>query len=182
LFSDWILTEPKKQVRINRNGNEVTTWVFQTFSHEAFNPLAKLFINSEGKKGISPNLIKDHLTPKGLAYWFMDDGGKLDYSSNDGKGIVLNTQCFSESEVNIMASELQSKFGLIIWVKSNKGRGVIAISGKSYENFLELVSPFIIESMIHKLPSIRSNSLVDLPNKKVNTPPIMSYLKVNLFI
>jgi len=155
LFSEWILSEPKEQIRVNKNGNEVKTWVFQTFSHEAFNPLAKLFINSEGKKGISPNLIKDHLTPKGLAYWFMDDGGKLDYTSNEGKGIVLNTQCFSEIEVNNMASELKTKFDLITWVKLNKGRSIIAISGKSYDKFLELVGPFIIESMAHKLPSIR---------------------------
>jgi len=97
LFSEWILSEPREQVRINKNGHEVKTWVFQTFSHKAFNPLAELFINSEGKKGISPNLIQDHLTPRGLAYWFMDDGGKLDYTTNEGKGIVLNTQCFSET-------------------------------------------------------------------------------------
>jgi len=37
LFKEWILTEPKAQTRINSNGNEVVTWRFQTFSHEAFN-------------------------------------------------------------------------------------------------------------------------------------------------
>lgn len=156
LFSEWILTEPRKQIRVNKNGNEVITWVFQTFSHEAFNPLAKLFINPEGKKGISPNLVKNHLTPRGLAYWFMDDGGKLDYTSNEGKGIVLNTQCFDEAEVKDMALELQTKFDLITWVKLNKGRWIIVISGKSFERFLELVGPYIIESMVHKLPSVRN--------------------------
>lgn len=50
VFSDWILSEPREQIRINKYGNEVKTWAFQTFSHEAFNPLADLFINSEGKK------------------------------------------------------------------------------------------------------------------------------------
>lgn len=43
------------------------------------------------KKLISKDLIKDYLTPRGLAYWFMDDGRKLDYSSNNGKGIIFNT-------------------------------------------------------------------------------------------
>jgi hypothetical protein len=45
LFKEWILTEPKAQTRINSNGNEDITWRFQTFSHEAFNPLAELFLS-----------------------------------------------------------------------------------------------------------------------------------------
>jgi hypothetical protein len=28
------------------------------------------------RKGVINNLIKNHLTGRGLAYWFMDDGGK----------------------------------------------------------------------------------------------------------
>lgn len=59
LFKD--LTEPKAQTRIN--GNEVLTWRFQTFSHEAFNPLAELFLSVQGKKMIKDGLIRDHLTP-----------------------------------------------------------------------------------------------------------------------
>ncbi len=59
-----ILTEPKAQTRINSNGNEVTTWRFQTFSHEAFNPLAELFLSVQGKKMVKDGLIRDHLTYK----------------------------------------------------------------------------------------------------------------------
>jgi len=52
-----------------------------------------LFINKN--KIIYADLIKNHLTPRGLAYWFMDDGGKLDYNKNSkNKEIVLNTQSF----------------------------------------------------------------------------------------
>lgn len=40
---------------------------FQTISHEAFNPLAKLFIINN-VKGISKSLITDHLTARGLAF------------------------------------------------------------------------------------------------------------------
>jgi len=32
----------------------------------------------KNKKSIPKNLILNHLSPIGLAYWFMDDGGKLD--------------------------------------------------------------------------------------------------------
>jgi hypothetical protein len=55
-------------------------------------------IRGKGKKLVKDGLIRDHLTTRGLAYWFIDDGGKLDYSSNKGKGIVFNTHSFTEAE------------------------------------------------------------------------------------
>jgi len=42
----------------------------------------------------------------------MDDGGKLDYTLNKGKGIVFNTHSFMEEEVKQMCIELQEKFKL----------------------------------------------------------------------
>ena len=66
-----------------------------------------------GKKGIPNSLIIDHLTERGLAYWFMDDGGKLDYNKNSkNKSIVFNTHSFTEQEVISMAKELSDKFNL----------------------------------------------------------------------
>lgn len=63
----------------------------------------------------------------GLAYWFMDDGGKLDYTENKGKGIVLNTQGFKENEVEKACQELKEKFNLKTWVGKNKNKPVIKI-------------------------------------------------------
>jgi hypothetical protein len=156
LFKEWILTEPKKRIRINKNNNEVITWWFQTLSHEAFNPLAKLFLSKQ-KKSVPKNLIKNNLTPRGLAYWFMDDGGKLDYSSNKGKGIVFNTHSFSKEENEQMCIELHNKFSLNCRIKMNKNKPTIIISGKDYEHFCNLIKPFIISSMIKKLPSPRKS-------------------------
>jgi hypothetical protein len=158
LFKEWILSEPKARTRINQNGNEVITWWFQTFSHEAFNPLAELFLNGKGKKIVKDGLIRDHLTPRGLAYWFADDGGKLDYSSNRGKGIVFNTHSFTEAEVRQMCIELEAKFGFVCWLKFNKGQPTIAISGSSYDIFIEYISPYIFPTMRAKLPSPRSTN------------------------
>lgn len=52
----------------------------------------------------------------------MDDGGKLDYTKNEGKGIVFNTQSFTQEEVNNMCKELKEKFNLHTWVGKNKNR------------------------------------------------------------
>lgn len=90
-----------------------------------------------------------------MAYWFMDDGGKMDYTKNGGKGVVFNTQGFEWKEVEEMSKELGEKFGLITWVGENKKRPVIKVSGKSYERFMELVEENIIPSMKKKLPSKR---------------------------
>jgi len=98
----------------------------------------------------------------------MDDGGKLDYSSNKGKGIVFNTHCFTEAEVRQMCIELEAKFGLalalgqsrtkVCWLKFNKGKPIIAISGSSYDKFLEYTSSYIFPTMRAKLPSPRSTT------------------------
>nr|BBG67072.1 hypothetical protein [Stropharia rugosoannulata] len=110
LFDEWIISEPHKKIRTSPNGKEVFNWGFQTISHQAFNPLAELFI-SNSKKTISNGLILNHLTSRGLAYWFMDDGGKLDYNKNSkNKSIVLNTQSFTDLEVTNLAEELHEKF------------------------------------------------------------------------
>jgi len=120
LFKHWILSPPKSMERIMRikresNNNRrgklalprpaelgspikesiLKTLRFQTITHESFNFLGELFIKDKNKKSVPSNLIKDHLTEVGLSYWFMDDGGKLDYSKNEGKGLVFNTQNFS---------------------------------------------------------------------------------------
>lgn len=152
LFDEWVISKPHKKKRISPKGNLVINWGFQTISHEVFNKLADLFVNEEKKKFFSLNLIKNYLTARGLAYWFMDDGGKLDYNpQSKNKCIVLNTQNFTAKEVSMMAKELDEKFKLDCELRSNKGKRVIVI--KNYDNFLFLTNSYIIQSMKYKLPS-----------------------------
>lgn len=150
LFSNWILSSPKKVERINKNGNINITWRFQTFTHEVFNSLAIIFLNKDNKKFITNNLILNHLTPIGLAYWFMDDGGRLAYDEYS-KGLVLNTQSFTKEEVEMLALGLKTKFNFECWVKPNKGKYIIAISGNSYDKFKDQVMPYLVPSMHYKL-------------------------------
>lgn len=152
LFDEWVISKPHKKSRLSPSGNLVINWGFQTISHEAFNPLAKLFINNN-KKSISESLIISHLTGRGLAFWFMDDGGKLDYNKNSkNKSIVLNTQSFSDTEVERLSLELKTKFNFNIEIRANKGKKVIVIKNDSYPLFTELVNPYIIPEMRYKLP------------------------------
>lgn len=65
LFDEWVISKPHKKTRLSPKGNLVINWGFQTISHEAFNPLANIFIK-DNKKIIVKDLIKNHLTNRGL--------------------------------------------------------------------------------------------------------------------
>ena len=157
LFNEWVISPPHEKIRTNINNNQVINWGFQTISHEAFNFLSDLFLNENNKKSVRDFLIRDHLTPRGLAFWFMDDGGKLDYNKNSkNNSIVLNTQSFTESEVLSMAKELSEKFDLSCEVRSNKRKKIIVVKSTSYTKFLELIDPYIIAEMRYKLPGLKN--------------------------
>lgn len=152
LFDEWVLSPPHPKSRISPKGNTIKNWGFQTISHKAFNPLAELFIINNSKS-ISNSLIRDQLTGRGLAFWFMDDGGKLDYNKNSkNKSVVLNTQSFTELEVNILIKELTDKFNLKCESRTNKGKKIIVINALSYSLFRNLIDPYIIPEMVNKLP------------------------------
>jgi hypothetical protein len=154
LFDEWIFAKPHKKIRTNSKGNVVTNWGFQTISHKAFNKLSELFLMNN-KKSIPQNLIKDYLTERSLAYWFMDDGGKLDYNINSkNMSIVLNTHCFTDKEVESMAIELTNKFNLICSTRKNKSKSIIVIDSSSYNHFLNLTDKYIIPEMKYKLPKL----------------------------
>jgi hypothetical protein len=158
-FKEWFLSPMKYQERINKAGNKVITWTNQTLSHSDFIAIRQLFYKNSKVKCISPYLIEKNLTNKGLAYWFMDDGSKADHTKNQGKGIHLHTQGFTEKEVESLCVGLRYKFNFKCWVGKNKNKPIIVISGESYENLKAQVEPFLVPSMMRKLPSPRKKKI-----------------------
>lgn len=80
---------------------------------------------------IIPKNIFDLLTPIGLAFWLMDDGNK---------GIHLNSNAFSDQDLNLIIEVLRVKFGLKCSLHS---RNRIYIWAISIPKFVELVSKFL---------------------------------------
>ena len=155
VFSRWILSPPSPQNRQSKiTGRNLKAWGNQTISHKGFNILAKIFLDERGKKRISPNLVKEHLTDRGLAYWLMDDGGKSNYNKDRPKlrGVTINTQGFSKAEVDHLVAQLISVFGLDCWVGRNKSKWTIVISGKSFPILAKRIGPYIHHSMVYKFP------------------------------
>ena len=146
LFNAWVRTPPQPK--------KVRKWWFQTLSHGAFRFYAQQFYR-EGRKAV-PKLIRRLLTPRGLAYWFMDDGSIKDLKS---KAVVLNTQGFQYEEVERLAQVLRERFALEVYLRRQREGYQIVVAGRSLQRFLDLVEPYLLPEMRYKLPKARRTEL-----------------------
>ena len=153
LFKDWVRTPPQQKV-VRSKGSVSANWWFQTLSHGAFRFFAQQFYQ-DGRKRV-PKLIHRWLTPRALAYWFMDDGS---IKSSQSKGVIFNTQGFERNEVQRLCDVLQDKFALEAKPRKQREGWQIYISGRSYETFRALIEPFLIPEMRYKLPAARRTQL-----------------------
>ena len=149
VFRDWVLTPPKEK-RKSSNGHLSSNIAFSTVSHGAFRFYAQQFYR-DGRK-IVPSTMNKLLTPRGLAYWFMDDGS---IKSSQSKGIILNTQGFDRREVGMLVDMLNIQFNLSAKERRQKDGFQIYISGNSFEGLLLLIGKLIHPSMRYKLPPPR---------------------------
>ena len=129
------------------------TYSFQTLFEESFKVLADIFYNENNKKSVGSYFVNNKISPISLAYWFMDDGGLLSYNKDyKRKGLVFNTQGFTFQEVETLSKNLNQGYNLKTWVKENKKKPIIAVSGKEYKTIREIIFPHIVECMRYKLP------------------------------
>lgn len=147
VFKDWTGTPPKLRLRKSKDGAASEMVGFQTYSHSAFRFYAQQFYCS-GIKRI-PELINRWLTPKGLAYWFMDDGSMKWRLS---RAVIFNTQGYSPEEVKKLVVLLHGKFGLEAKIRKQKEGPQICIPGESLEEFVKLVGPYLRKEMWYKIP------------------------------
>jgi hypothetical protein len=135
------------QTKISRDKrtNEIYSSIsFTTMQLPCFNVFRELFYVSNVKT--VPNNIYELLTPKGLAFWIMDDGSK------QGKGLHISVYAFSNEDVDKLMFTLQDKFNLkcsIHYNRDNKPR--IYIFKESMEDLITLVKPYFISEMLYKL-------------------------------
>ena len=128
----------------NRTKKIYSALSFTTMQLPCFNEFRELFYVSNVKT--VPNNIYELLTPKGLAFWIMDDGSKK------GKGLHISVYGFSNEDVDKLMYVLQDKFNLrcsIHYNRDNKPR--IFIFKESMEKLITLVKPYFISEMLYKL-------------------------------
>ncbi len=149
LFTEWVRTPPQVKV-VRSRGHVSRNWWFQTLSHSAFRFYAHQFYR-DGRKCV-PRLIHRWLTPRALAYWYMDDGS---VKSAQSKGMLINTQGFSLGEVQRLCQVLREQFDLKTKPRKQREGYQVYISGESYEVFRDLIEPYLIPEMRYKLPPAR---------------------------
>ena len=150
VFRDWVLTPPGTRSKRASNGSVTINLAFQTVSHSAFRFYAQQFY-ADGRKRV-PELIHHWLTPRGLSYWFMDDGSR---KSSQSKGVILNTHCFTALDVARLACSLSDLFGLQVTPRQQSDGMQLYVSGRSFEIFSAIVEAYVIPEMRYKLPLAR---------------------------
>jgi LAGLIDADG DNA endonuclease family len=123
---------------------------FRTQSLESLKPMADLFLNAFGAK-IIPNNIADHLTPRSLAFWIMDDGQQVKKG-----GLTLCTDSYNSNEVNILREALKKNFNLETSIHNKKGNDDIVyeriyIKKDSFENIKPSLIQHMHDSMLYKI-------------------------------
>lgn len=114
---------------------------FFTKQHKELTDIYNQFYKNN-RKIIPKDLILD---PVILSVWYMDDGSKC--RDHD---IYLNTQQFSINDQNILLSKLRL-IGIDARLNKDKKYFRIRILKPSIKKFMEIISPYVSESMQYKL-------------------------------
>lgn len=143
----WLYDELRNLVRtppkLRKSGKNRLSYRFTTLSLKNLNSFYKDFYGSNGGKKRMPTTLKlDGLT---LAVWFMDDGSK------SRRSIYLNTQQFTKFDQQLLLRKLQD-IEILATLNKDKSYFRIRLSQKTMGRYIELIKPFMIESMLYKLP------------------------------
>lgn len=145
-FSTWCSKAPAiAKTGIDKDGKITESCYFKTCTHPSFSFYANQFYSFNGNK-VVPKLLHKWLSPRALAYWFMDDGSRL-----KNYGYILNTQNFSLKEQEILADALGRRHRLEVNIHKDRSKYRLYITVKSKDAFRDLIKPFIIPSFEYKL-------------------------------
>jgi LAGLIDADG DNA endonuclease family len=97
--------------KLGHRKNEVKSYWFKTFSHQAFTQIWELFYSNKVKK-ILPGLVTNYMTGLGLAYWIISDGSL----AKDSQSMILHTQSYTFEENTMLSHELnKSSDYILVW-------------------------------------------------------------------
>lgn len=111
-----------------------------SLSHSIFLEIYELFYPNSIKTITSK--ILNMLTPRSLAYWFMDDGNNKGY---------LATNCFSVEECKLIIQWFKNTHDIDLTLKLNRSQPVLYFPKKSKHKFWELTHTYFIPSMEYKI-------------------------------
>lgn len=138
------------KVRALREGKLINSLRFKTKSHRVFTYYRDLFYKTDKGKTVKivPSNIQELLTAKGLAYLIMSDGN-YDHGRNR---VRIYTNSFSKEEVQLLASVLQTKFGIYAGVLRDKEDSyILTIGAEQLPALRRLTKDHMLSSMLYRL-------------------------------
>lgn len=148
LSKDFILKE--KAFKNKLTDKEYRSVNFTTLSLPCFNYYRSMFYSAQPKENLKivPLDIANLLTPRGLAYWIMDDG------SLQNKGLHLNTYGFTAEDILKLKLTLENLLGensLKCSIHKHSSGGRIYIWEESMGLLRDNISQYMIEDMLYKI-------------------------------
>jgi LAGLIDADG DNA endonuclease family len=141
----------RKEIFDKRNGKYYPSYVLCTFTNEKLTELHKLFY-PQNKKKISRETLK-LLTPKSIAYWYMDDGGLGKFRHENGRvdvDLYLNTY-MSDEEHRLIIEYFKNTYNIKFKVNKNHNMYRLRIGKKQAKQFIKIVEPYILEGFKYKI-------------------------------
>lgn len=109
-----------------------------------------------GKKIIPLDFISEYYNAEALAFHFMDDGSKSCDSNGKINAFLLSTNAFSEEEISKFSLFLLGRFGLYSTVIKTSSGPLLRIKSNSVQRFINIVKPYIIDSLTYKISSSKT--------------------------
>lgn len=101
---------PTYRVKFHKRTNkENYSYYFKTLSYPSFNYYHSLFYTNGSAVKSIPKNIGELLTPIGLAYWIMDDGGR-----GTDNSLIISTHGFTPTEVDLLIQVFKEKFKILV--------------------------------------------------------------------
>lgn len=133
---------------------------FNTIVSNQFRHYGNLFYTWDDKSNKMikdvPNNIQLFLTPRAIAYWYMDDGNLKE--PGRGNAMRICTESFSLGGVNRLKNALETRYGIkhtSLNVKRNSQKVItgyrLIILEKSSSDFRDLIKPYLVSSMKYKV-------------------------------
>lgn len=134
-----------------RNNKKYISHTLCSYNNRQLTELYQIFYPYKKKKITSKAL--DLLTDKGLAYFYMDDGGLGKYRFPNGRVAVdlyLNTY-WTDEEHEIFIDFIFKKYEILFKKVKNKGKYRLRIGKKEAPKFIKIVQPYILENFKYKI-------------------------------
>lgn len=149
---------------------------FATITHETFNIFGEIFQNpqiplrpNDCVHKLIPENIEDYLDPICISSWFCGDGGREDYTPNQGRGILFHSQGFTRDCNERLANALRRKYGWetsveLDYTKGDQSFYLVRVASSSFNSVERIIKPYILPSFLRKFPPPRSSNSKYLDN------------------